>query len=133
MVEAVMAFESREGFNVYTTWSVMRGNLEAEKKGKEEDVTSVLAAVADLDNDKYPLDEVPVEAPYLVETSGGNYQAFYPFIRPLPVSEAKPALTALCDSIGGDGATADCSHIWRIPGTLNWPTKSKIARDRSPI
>src|SRR5208337_917624 len=25
------------------------------------------------------------------------------------------------------------SHLWRVPGTLNWPTKSKLKRGRSPI
>jgi hypothetical protein len=40
-------------------------------------------------------------------------------------------LCAFHAAIGGDHAQRDCSHVWRVPGTLNWPTKSKIARGRS--
>jgi hypothetical protein len=44
-------------------------------------VVAVLAAVGDLDNDKYSLGELPVEAPYIVETSPGNFQPVYIFER----------------------------------------------------
>jgi len=52
----------------------LRRDLEPGKKGSEADVVAVLAAVGDLDNDKYSLGELPVEAPYIVETSPGNFQ-----------------------------------------------------------
>jgi hypothetical protein len=48
----------------------------------------------------------------------------------LPFSEAKPIAVALSNAIGGDHGTKDVSHVWRIPGTLNWPTPNKIARGR---
>jgi hypothetical protein len=115
MVDTIMGFETHPGLNVYAPWCVMRRDLEPGKKGGEADVVVVLAAVADLDHDKYSLGELPFEAPYIVETSAGNYQAVYPFARPLPVGEAKPILVALSGAIGGDSATADCSHVWRIP------------------
>ena len=51
----------------------------------------------------------------------------------MPPGEAKPVLTAISDFIGGDSGTKDCSHVWRIPGTLNIPTKSKLARGRSHV
>jgi hypothetical protein len=31
-----------------------------------------------------------------------------------------------------NSASKDCSHVWRVPGTVNRPTKSKLARGRSP-
>jgi hypothetical protein len=67
-------------------------------------------------NDKYSLGELPVEAPYIVETSPGNFQPVYIFERPLVAAVAKPVLAALSDSVGGDSGTKDCSHVWRIPG-----------------
>ena len=131
-VGAIMAFENRQSFNVYMPWAVMRRDLEPNRKGSEADVVAVLAAVADLDHDKYQIGELPLEPPYILETSAGNYQGVYPFTRPLPVSEAKPILAGLSDAIGGDQGTKDASHVWRIPGTFNWPTKQKLARGRSP-
>jgi len=37
-------------------------------------------------------------------------------------------LRALNRLTGGDAAEQDASHIWRIAGTLNWPTEAKIAQ-----
>ena len=113
MVKTIMGFEGHQNLNLYAPWSVFRRDLEPGKKGAEADVVAVLAAVPDLDNDKYTIGELPVEAPYIVESSPGNFQPVYIFERPLPPGEAKPVLTALCDFIGGDSATKDCSHVWR--------------------
>jgi RepB DNA-primase from phage plasmid len=133
MVETIMGFDGHPRANLYTPWAVMRRDLEPCKKGTEADVVAVLAAVPDLDNDKYRIGELPVEAPYIIESSPGNFQPVYIFERPLMPVVAKPVLTAISDFIGGDSGTKDCSHVWRIPGTLNIPTKSKLARGRSPI
>jgi len=133
MVETIMGFENHRNLNLYAPWSVFRRDLEPGKKGSEADVVAVLAAVGDLDNDKYTIGELPVEAPYIIETSPGNFQPVYIFERPLAAADAKPVLAALCDFVGGDSATKDTSHVWRIPGCLNWPTKSKLARGRPPV
>ena len=37
---------------------------------------------------------------------------------------------ALSDAIGGDSGTKDVSHLWRIAGTLNWPSAKKLGRGR---
>ena len=55
-----MAFENRQSLNVYMPWAVMRRDLEPNKKGSEADVIAVLAAVADLDHDKYQIGEFPI-------------------------------------------------------------------------
>ena len=133
MVGTIVGFENHPNLNLYSAWSVFRRDLEPRKKGSEADVVAVLAAVGDLDNDKYTISEVPVEAPYIVETSPGNFQPVYIFERPLAAADAKLVLAALCDFVGGDSATKDTSHVWRIPGCLNWPTKSKLARGRPSV
>ena len=97
MVATIMAFENHPNLNLYAPWSVFRRNLEPDKKGSEADVVAALAAVGDLDNDKYTISELPVEAPYIVETSPGNFQPVYIFERPLAAADAKPVLAALCD------------------------------------
>src|SRR5580704_10373695 len=133
MVETIMGFENHPSANLYAPWSVFRRDLAPGKKGAESDVVAVLAAVPDLDNDKYTLGKLPVEAPYIVETSPGNFQPIYIFDKPLSPADAKPVMAALSDFIGGDSGTKDCSHVWRITGTKNIPTKSKLARGRSPV
>ncbi|MFZ3326174.1 MAG: DNA-primase RepB domain-containing protein [Methylocella sp.] len=132
MVETIMGFEGHPRANLYIPWAVMRRDLEPNRKGAEADVTSVLAGVSDLDGDKGINTKLPIEAPYIVETSPGNFQPIYIFDKPLSAAAAKPVLAALSDFIGGDSGTKDCSHVWRIPGTLNIPTKSKLARGRAP-
>jgi Primase C terminal 2 (PriCT-2)/RepB DNA-primase from phage plasmid len=127
-----MAFDGVAGVNLYAQYGTMSRDLAAGKKGGERDVDRVFAAVADIDNDKLTQREIPVEPSYVIESSPGNFQRVYIFPNPLPVSEAKPVLCAMHAVIGGDSAQRDCSHVWRIPGTLNWPTKSKLARGRSP-
>src|SRR5262249_3536864 len=62
MTDAIMAFENHPAVNLYLPWCVMRGDLEIGKKGSEKDITAVLAAVGDLDNDKYQLADVPIDA-----------------------------------------------------------------------
>src|ERR1700738_3642996 len=77
MVGTIMGFENHPNLNLYAPWSVFRSDLEPSKKGSEADVVAVLAAVGDLDNDKYTISELPVEAPYIIETSPGNFQPVY--------------------------------------------------------
>jgi hypothetical protein len=132
MVNAVMAFDGVPGVNLYAQYGTMHRDLSPGKKGGERDVEAVFAAVADIDNDKTSQLGIPIEPSYVVESSPGNFQHIYIFPKPLAFSEAKPVLCALHAAVGGDSAQKDCSHVWRIPGTLNRPTKSKIARGRSP-
>jgi hypothetical protein len=75
---------------------------------------------------------LPVDAPYILETSAGNFQPVFPLATALLPNEAKPLAIALADAVGCDHRTKDISGIWRIPGTLNWPTKTKLGRGRSP-
>jgi Primase C terminal 2 (PriCT-2)/RepB DNA-primase from phage plasmid len=132
MIDAIMAFDGTWGVNLYSSYATMRANLAPGKKGAERDVEYVFAAVADIDTDpgKAEQREIGVEPSYVVESSPGNFQRVYIFEKPLPAVEAKPVLIAFHAAIGGDTAQRDCSHVWRIPGTSNWPTKSKIARGR---
>ena len=108
--------------------------LERGAKGDEQHVVVTLALVADLDNDKaeLPLATLPVEPPYVIESSDGNFQPVFPLSRALANGEAKALAISLSDFIGGDAGTKDLSHVWRVPGTLNWPNKKKLQRGRPP-
>ena len=131
MLSAVMAYEHLPHLNAYAPWSIVRKGLDRGKRGGEADVVAVLALVPDLDGDTGKAGELPLLAPYAVETSPGNLQPVYPFARALAPREAKPIAEALADAIGCDARTKDLSGVWRIPGTLNWPSKRKLGRGRA--
>ncbi|RVK93823.1 DUF3987 domain-containing protein [Sinorhizobium meliloti] len=130
MVDAVMAHASTPNANCYVCPNLMRLNLERGKKGSESDVAAVLALVADLDGDTGRSGAMPIESSCVVESSPGNYQCFLLLERPLSPGEAKPLAKALKLAANADHCTVDMSHVWRIPGTLNWPNAKKLARGR---
>jgi hypothetical protein len=138
MAKAVVGWSTHPNLNLYSPFVIFRKDLERGAKGGEADARAILAFVGDLDSDKHDkpsvgLDGLPLHPPYVIETSAGNYQPFYPLAKALTAADAKPPAVALSDAIGGDKGTKDVSHIWRIAGTLNWPGASKLARGRSPI
>lgn len=133
MTEAVL---SLPGFNIFLPWTIMRPDLGSNQRGGKADVRAVLAAVADFDNDKgeFPLSCLPVAPSYIVESSPGNYHPIFIFPDALTAEAAAPACLALSDfakARGGD-SSSDVGHVWRIPGTPNWPTVSKLKRARVP-
>ena len=134
MAEAIIGWIDHPEFGIGLPWVIWRKDLDRGKKGGEADVVAVLALVGDLDSDRgktaISLDGLPLPAPYVTETSIGNYHAVFPLQRALSVAEAKPIAEALCNALKCDTGTKDTSHVWRIPGTLNWPDKTKLARGR---
>lgn len=133
MIDAAMAWQNIAHLNAYAPWTVFRKTLDPHKKGSEADAVAVLAIVADLDSDTNKAGDVPIDPPYLIETSAGNYQAVYPFNEPIPPKAAKPLAEALANASNCDHGTKDISHVWRIPGTLNWPNFKKVERGRAAI
>ncbi|SPP92729.1 protein of unknown function [Bradyrhizobium vignae] len=128
MYESVVAHANTPGANVYVPLCVMRRNLPRGKKGGESDVIAALGLAADMGADTGKVGEMPVESSFVIETSPGNSQQVILFDRPLSLEQAKPLAVALKKASGSDHGTADISHVWRILGTLNWPTKTKLAR-----
>jgi hypothetical protein len=132
MMTTVLGWARHPHLNVYAPWAVFRRNLPRGAKGEEADVVAVLAVVADQDGDTGKRGALPMPAPYVIETSPGNFQETFPFARALPLGEAKLIGQGLADAVGCDSGTKDMSHVWRIPGTPNWPTKRKLDRGRPP-
>ncbi|MBX5303095.1 DUF3987 domain-containing protein [Rhizobium sp. NLR12b] len=132
MVDSITAHAQTPGANVYVCPNMMRQSLERGKKGSEADVVAVLALVADLDDDTGRSGTMPIEPNYVIESSPGNYQCFLLLDRPLSPEEAKPLAKALKLAANADHCTVDVSHVWRVPGALNWPNAKKLARGRPP-
>jgi hypothetical protein len=134
MVAAIRRLVRERHRNVYVSLAVMRGDLPGSAKGHEADIIGVLGLVADFD-DADATDyarRLPVTAAYVLETSAGRFQAFLPFDQPATVADAKPVAVALKEFAKCDHGTADMSHVWRVPGTRNWPNKRKVDAGRSP-
>ena len=134
MTDAIIGWSSHPDLNIYASYAIFRKDLPPGAAGGEADVCGVLALVGDLDSDMgkkaVGLDGLPLQPPYVVETSANNFHAVFPLGRALSLSDAKPIAVALSNAIGGDSGTKDVSHLWRIPGTLNWPSAKKLGRGR---
>jgi hypothetical protein len=137
LLEAVEAINSRRGANTYVCISLMKPGLAAGKKRGKNDVLFVLAAVTDWDDKNNPetrTSRLPLPPDIEVETSPGNYQCWYFFDRSYPEAEAAPVLKLLADHTQSDH-TQSTDHIFRVPGTWNWPALKKIlgGRDAEPF
>ncbi|MFO1084075.1 MAG: hypothetical protein U1E21_05910 [Reyranellaceae bacterium] len=121
--------------NVYFTGSLFKMGSVAEFRGRTKDnVIGVLCAVTDFDAKNDPATRharLPLMVGSEVETSPGNFQCHYWFDRPYPGDEIEPVLRAVAKTAEAD----DCKsveHLWRVPGTLNWPNEKKVVEGRSP-
>lgn len=132
MVDAVDAHSDTVGTNTYVGLHVMRRDLPRGKRGTAADIIAVLGLVADMDSDTGNAGALPFEPSFIIETSPGNQQPVWLFDKPLTVAEAAPLAAALKRATGSDHGTADVDHVWRIPGTQNWPNEAKLRRGRSP-
>lgn len=132
-IESVMAHAQTQNANVYICPNLMRPSLERGKKGGETDVVAVLALVADMDDDTGRSGTMPFPPDYAIESSPGNHQCFVLLDKPISKEAAKPLAVALKRVANSDHCTVDTSHVWRVPGTLNWPNRKKLGRGRSSI
>src|SRR5207249_867311 len=134
LVEAFEAINRVPGSNAYVSIGLFKPRQDWVKphgRGSEADLVGTLAFVGDFDaaregHDPATCRERLPQAPHLtVETSAGNYQPWTFLDRPYPAAKAKPVFQALTGVLGGD-ATFSCEHIFRPPGTWNWPTGKKV-------
>jgi putative DNA primase/helicase len=138
LLAAVEAVNSRRGANTYICISLMQEGLAAGKKGGKGDVLFVLAAVTDWDGKNDPetrTERLPLPPDMEVETSPGQFQCWNFFDRPYLEADAAPVLKMLADLTGSD-ATHSTDHVFRVPGTWNWPSLKKIleyGRDTEPF
>src|SRR5271165_3933541 len=133
MICAITGIARRPHYNAYLALAVFPADLPNGKKGSENEILAMLGLVADFDDTDAPrwAERLPLPSNYVLETSGGRFQAFHFFETPQQPGDAKPIAERLKASAGCDHGTADLSHVWRIPGCLNWPNSRKIAGGRS--
>ena len=132
--DAINTLISEENRNVYMPLCLMQEDLSQGHKGGEKDIISTLGFCCDFDlpTAVEDIEKLPVEPTITLETSPGRYQALYILRQPIEDKiEAKELAKRLKAFPGCDHGTMDLSHVWRIPGTLNWPNKKKFDAGRS--
>jgi RepB DNA-primase N-terminal domain len=134
MVEQIDVLSHEQHRNIYIPLAILHPDLPPGKKGEESQVVASLGLVADFDDTDAAnfRERMPVRANYVIETSPGRFQPFLLFDEPTEPGHAKHLAQSLKDFTVCDHGTADISHVWRIPGTLNWPNKKKVDQGRSP-
>jgi AAA domain len=125
------AIEIARTHNVYQPLALMRPDLAPGAKGGESDLVAVLGFVVDGDADHgRAAPKPPVAADVVIESSPGNYQHLILLYEPLTnIPYAKHTGQALKRMTLADCAD-DLSHVWRVAGTLWYPTKGKTERGR---
>lgn len=132
MTAAALAYDGHPDANVYAPLAVMRRDLARGDKGSERDVIAVLGCVIDDDADAGRPAALPIQPNYSVQSSAENRQHFFLFDRAPAPHEAKPIAEAFYRACGGDHGTKDISHVWRVPGTANWPNRKKVCERNRP-
>jgi hypothetical protein len=132
-VERICQIANLPHYNVYMPIAVFQHDLQPGRKGYERDVAACLGLVADFDDPEAArwADRLPVPPNCVLETSAGRFQAFYLFRKPELLEAVKPVAERLKAYAECDHGTSDISHVWRIPGTLNWPNAKKVGEGRS--
>jgi hypothetical protein len=133
MTAACVRLSGERHRNVYVPLAVFRSDLPPGKKGEEADVAAVLGAVGDFDDADAArwAERLPLPANYAIESSAGRFQTFHFYDRPLPPKPAKAIATRLKSFVKCDHGTSDVCHVWRVPGTLNWPNAKKLREGRA--
>ena len=137
MADQAGAWATEPGRNVYFSMTLYPPSLGNNKRGEASAALGVFGLGADLDGDKgcsVRVEDLPLPPTLVISSSRvprDNYNVLWLFDRVVPLDEVRPIAKALAVLVGdADGGTADPSHVWRVPGTLNWPKKTKVARGR---
>jgi hypothetical protein len=139
MAEQAINWAKERGRNVYLSMVLYRGSLGSNRRGKASEALGIFGFGADLDRDKgceVRIEDLPLSPTAVIRSSSEpveNFNVLWLLDRLITFDEARPIAQALCEVVGdADRSTADATHVWRVPGTLNWPKKTKVARGRPP-
>jgi RepB DNA-primase from phage plasmid len=124
--------DSAAGHNVYIEARLVNFGLRGKQRGDLSATAAVFALVVDSDADKNMAWTPPTDVrPTLtVQTSPDNRQYWFFFQRALAVGNAQQLGGDLRRATGCDTDTGNPTQPYRIPGTLNYVDKVKIARGR---
>jgi hypothetical protein len=124
--------DSEAGHNVYIEGRFVKFGLRGRKRGELKNTACVFALAVDSDADKNMAWAPPVglRPSLTVETSPGNHQLWFFFDKALSPVRAQRLGEGLRLATGGDSDTGNPTQPYRLPGTINYPDRVKIARGR---
>lgn len=134
-------WNSETGRNVYWSAGLRRRDLSPAQRGGAADVTAMLAIVVDLDDAEASAAwEAKVAAcpglqpSAVVRTSftpTPRYQLIYLLHEPTSDFEHwRRAARSVEAYFGADHCSKDLAHVWRVPGTTNYPNARKASQGR---
>jgi hypothetical protein len=136
MAEHVVARAREQWTNVYVGGYVLKpGVVGGNRRGTRDEMEAALLLLVDRDADKGRSGVLPCAATITLQTSAiptPNHHSllvFDPAQRP-SVEEADRLGRALRSATGADSDTGDICRVFRVPGTLNWPSRKKLQRGR---
>ncbi|SDF32161.1 AAA family ATPase [Thalassobaculum litoreum] len=123
------SFDPKHRLNVYFRYPLFCGEAPT---GTEKEAVAVPALVSDFDGGTWTVERVrdalTLPPSFIVETSPGNFQAHLILDRPVGVATARYFATRWNNPNSGvDGASFKPVQAWRLPGSINWGSKDKVA------
>jgi hypothetical protein len=128
--EAMVASDA--GLNCYIEGRLVKRGLRRKGRGGLADTACVFALCVDSDADKNRAWTPPagVRPTLTVETSPGNHQFWFFFDRAVSPACAQRLGEGRRQATGCDTDTGNPMQPYRIPGTVNYPNKGKVANGR---
>jgi hypothetical protein len=125
--------DSKSGHNVYLEGRTVREDLRGQGRGTFEDTAWVWGFAVDSDADKGMGWDPTVKITVKVTTSPGNFQ-YWLFLRQAVNPELGRALgERIRKAVCCDHDTGTVTQPYRVAGTVNYPSKAKVARGRITV
>jgi hypothetical protein len=133
-VEGMIEFaisNSKAGYNIYIEGRLVRPDLNGNERGKLADTVAVFAHVIDNDADTGKSWTPTKPIGLTVGTSPGNSQDWLFYREAIFDAEQGQKLGKhIREATGTDHDTGNVTQPYRVAGTINYPSKAKIARGR---
>jgi hypothetical protein len=119
------------GLNVFIEPRLVRPGRPDSRRGTLEATMAVFAVVGDHDLDTHKPFNPVVPASGIIATSVGNGHFWYPLTKAIGGGPAQQLGQLMRERCGGDACSGNPVQPFRIGGSVNYPTPSKIARGRT--
>lgn len=103
----------------YFVPSILKGHSRKKNSFKESSVVWV-------DLDGSPLDLIPIEPSFLVETSKDHYHAYWSLENPAHMQELESANKALATACSADMSGWDATQLLRLPDTFSFKRSEPV-------
>ncbi len=121
---------SKDGHNVYIEARTIRPGLTGKQRGEFADTVAVFAEVVDSDSDKGMAWTPTAPVSLSVETSSCNAHHWLFLARAVDAACGKALGERLRAATKTDHDTGVITQPYRVAGTVNYPTREKLARGR---